>query len=251
MKARIKFTKTGSMKFIGHLDIMRYFQKAFRRAEIDIAYSQGYNRRQQMSFAQPLGVGLTSDGEYLDVELNSADGAEEILPRLNQQMSGELRTVKCRVLADKARNAMSIVAAADYQISLRDGYSEVENFAEKFAAFLAQDTMEIEKKTKKSATLVDIKPFLYQSAFDKDSFCKLVGRDYSDTVAEEYESPQKVYLQLAAGSANNLKPDLVMEAFYQYIGEEYKAFSYQYHRYDLYAEGEQEGMFLSLGDLEQ
>lgn len=251
MKARIKFTKTGSMKFIGHLDIMRYFQKAFRRAEVDIAYSQGFNRHQLMSFAQPLGVGLTSDGEYLDVELNSADGAEEMLARLNAQMNDEIKTVKFSVLADKARNAMSIVAAADYQISLKDGYAEVENFEEKFTAFLAQDKIEIEKKTKKSSSLVDIKPFIYKSAFDKESFSKLVGRDYSDSVAEEYESMQKVYLQLATGSANNLKPDLVMEAFYQFIGEEYKEFSYQYHRYDLYAEGEQEGTFLSLGELEQ
>ena len=139
MKARIKFTKTGSMKFIGHLDIMRYFQKAFRRADIDIAYSQGFNRHQLMSFAQPLGVGLTSDGEYLDVELNTCDSDEEMIARLNAQMNDEIRVVNFHVLGDKGRNAMSIVSAADYEISLKDGYSPIENFEEKFAAFAAQD----------------------------------------------------------------------------------------------------------------
>lgn len=62
MKIRIKFRKYGVMKFIGHLDMMRYFQKAMRRAEIDIAYSEGFSPHQIMSFAAPLGVGITSDG---------------------------------------------------------------------------------------------------------------------------------------------------------------------------------------------
>ena len=72
MKLRIKFSKHGVMKFIGHLDVMRYFQKAMRRADIDIAYSTGFSPHQIMSFAQPLGVGVESNGEYMDVELNSA-----------------------------------------------------------------------------------------------------------------------------------------------------------------------------------
>ena len=65
MKVRIKFSKYSSMIFIGHLDMMRYFQKAMRRAEIDISYSQGFNPHQIMSFAAPLGVGQTSESEYL------------------------------------------------------------------------------------------------------------------------------------------------------------------------------------------
>lgn len=55
------------MRFIGHLDMMRYFQKAFRRSGIDIQYSQGYSPHQLISFAAPLGVGLTSTGEYMDI----------------------------------------------------------------------------------------------------------------------------------------------------------------------------------------
>ena len=59
MRIRIKFRKYGVMRFIGHLDIMRYFQKAMRRANIDIAYSEGFSPHQIMSFAAPLGVGIT------------------------------------------------------------------------------------------------------------------------------------------------------------------------------------------------
>ena len=66
MKIRIKFRKYGTMKFIGHLDVMRYFQKAIRRSEVNIRYSEGFSPHQIMSFAAPLGVGITSKGEYVD-----------------------------------------------------------------------------------------------------------------------------------------------------------------------------------------
>ena len=86
MKARIKFAKYGVIRFIGHLDLMRYFQKAVRRAGIDIAYSEGYNPHQIMSFASPLGLGITSDGEYLDIALNSDIDKDDIVNALNAQM---------------------------------------------------------------------------------------------------------------------------------------------------------------------
>ena len=62
MKVRIKFSKHGPMKFIGHLDIMRYFQKAMRRADVAICYSGGFSPHQIMSFAAPLGGGITTNG---------------------------------------------------------------------------------------------------------------------------------------------------------------------------------------------
>ena len=65
LKVRIKFAKQGAMKFIGHLDIMRYFQKAIKRANIDVAYSEGFSPHMIMSFAAPLGVGVTSTGENI------------------------------------------------------------------------------------------------------------------------------------------------------------------------------------------
>ena len=74
------------MKFIGHLDMMRYFQKAVRRANIDICYSEGYSPHQIMSFAAPLGVGITSDGEYFDIEVNSSLSSKESIEAFNQTM---------------------------------------------------------------------------------------------------------------------------------------------------------------------
>ena len=97
IKIRIKFRKYGVMRFIGHLDIMRYFQKAMRRAEIDICYSEGFSPHQIMSFAAPLGGGTTSLGEYFDME----EGVE---------------VTEYVKLPDNAKTAMSMVAAADYDL---------------------------------------------------------------------------------------------------------------------------------------
>ena len=71
MKVRMRFIKRGPIQYIGHLDLMRYFQKVFRRCGLDVAYSQGFNPHQILSFASPLGVGLTSIGEYLDAGIGS------------------------------------------------------------------------------------------------------------------------------------------------------------------------------------
>lgn len=121
MKVRIKFSKQGAMKFIGHLDIMRYFQKAIRRAGIDIAYTEGFSPHMIMSFANPLGVGLTSDGEYMDIEIRTPISGKEALERLNAVMAEGMRVLSFRQVEDsKASNAMALVAAADYRVTFRE-----------------------------------------------------------------------------------------------------------------------------------
>ena len=159
LKIRIKFQKYGIMKFIGHLDVMRYFQKAIRRAQIDIAYSGGYSPHQIMSFAAPLGVGLTSDGEYLDIEVNETKSSEESVEALNRVGVEGIHIVSYRLLEDKAPNAMSIVAAADYRVSFREGKAP-QGWQEKLMEFYSQPELVITKKTKKSEREVDLKPLI-------------------------------------------------------------------------------------------
>lgn len=65
MEIRIKFAKIGNMRFIGHLDIMRFFQKVMRKSALPVKYSEGFSPHQIMSFASPLGMGIEGLGEYL------------------------------------------------------------------------------------------------------------------------------------------------------------------------------------------
>lgn len=238
MKARLKFSKAGSMKFIGHLDVMRFFQKAFRRAEIKVSYSQGYSPHQLLSFAAPLGVGLTSDGEYLDLQLEESIEKEDFISRMNAVMNDEIQVVDFIMLSEQGKNAMSIVAAADYMISLKDGYEDekIEYFQEKFKEYIEQDTILVWKKTKKSEKEVDIKPFIYAFSFSKEEFHSITGSVPEQSVADSYQNETRVYLQVATGSVKNLKPELVFEGFYHYIGKEWNPFAYQVHRMEVYAD---------------
>ncbi|MDF2512616.1 MAG: hypothetical protein K0S04_2482, partial [Herbinix sp.] len=181
MKARIKFQKYGAMKFIGHLDVMRYFQKAFRRADFDNEYSKGFSPHQIMSFAAPLGVGLTSDAEYLDLSLLSSDEPDKMIERLNAVLTEGFHIVEFHPLLEAEFNtrvvtAMSLVASADYLVSLKDGYQvsdsihNQEEFQTAFQKFFNKQEIVIGKKTKKSEKEVDIKPMVSLIAFAQEEY---------------------------------------------------------------------------------
>ena len=103
MKARIKFKKYGALRFIGHLDVMRFFQKAIRRAHIPIAYTGGYSPHMIMSFANPLGIGITSEGEYFDIELKESISSAEAVSRLNAVMVEGIEVLSFRQIAEKKK----------------------------------------------------------------------------------------------------------------------------------------------------
>lgn len=236
MKVRIKFSKAGSMKFIGHLDVMRYFQKAIRRSGLDVAYSQGFNPHQLISFAAPLGVGLTSDGEYMDVQMNGSYSSKEALERLNAVMNQEIQVKSYVELDEGSKNAMSIVAAADYRISVKDGYPFLEQYEQKFDDFLTQKEIIIRKKTKKSEKEMNVKPYIYQVAYTEKDFEEKTGSKVDHTVADIYDNGCKIYMQIATGSVVNIKPEVIMEAFCKYAGIAYEPFAYQVHRREVYAD---------------
>lgn len=228
MKVRIQFSKHGVMKFIGHLDIMRYFQKAIRRAEIDIAYSGGFSPHQIMSFAAPLGVGLESDGEYLDIEINSHNGAENLKNALNAVMVEGIRVLSVKMLPQQAKNAMASVAAAGYRIHFREGYEPDFDWKAAFPKFFEKEMIPFVKQTKKSELTLDLKPAIYEWEISKDELCLLVN----------------------ASSSGNIKPAMVMEAFFSENGKELSEFALSITRTDTYlnAGTEQEPKLVPLRD---
>lgn len=135
MKIRIKFAKYGTMKFIGHLDMMRFFQKAVRRADIDIKYSEGFSPHQIMSFAAPLGVGIESTGEYMDIEVLSMTSTEEMKEALNRVMVEGVEVLSVTVLPEQVKNAMASVAAASYTMRMKEGVSPLKTSMKKYGIF--------------------------------------------------------------------------------------------------------------------
>lgn len=212
MKVRIKFSKEGPVKFIGHLDIMRYFQKAIRRADIDIAYSMGFNPHQIMSFASPLSVGHESSGEYFDIELNSMTDTEDIKNRLNEVMTDGIKIIKVATLDDGEGNAMASVAAADYLVRFSDKLTLPDDFKENLTDYYEQEHIYVTKKTKKSEKEIDLKEGIYKLQVREDG----------------------VFMQLDAGSGSNLKPGFVLEHFFETIGVELPEFPFRIRRLETY-----------------
>ena len=149
MKIRMKFKKTGALRFIGHLDVMRYFQKVMRRAGIPIAFTGGYSPHMIMSFASPLGIGLTSEGEYVDIELAKPISGAEAIRRMNAVCVPEIEVISFReISSEKKMTAMAIVAGADYLVRVKNG-SYPEGTEKQLEAFYAQDEITVMKQTKR------------------------------------------------------------------------------------------------------
>ena len=112
MKARIKWSKTGVLKFIGHLDVQRYFHKAMMRAELPVSFSKGMSPHQIMSFAAPLGIGMTSEGEYVDISFDWCYSGQEMLDRMNAVMNEGISVLEFKQIDEKEKNCMAVTAAA-------------------------------------------------------------------------------------------------------------------------------------------
>lgn len=213
IKVRIKFEKYGLMKFIGHLDMMRFFQKLIRRSQIDITYSEGFHPHQLMTFANPLGVGLCSKAEYMDIVLNNAESSEKLVDALNAQSVEGVRILSARRLKADSGNAMASVDMADYKIELYDECYDADFDLSKLVnTFFDRDEVVVEKKTKKSVKSIDLKKSVHEFKCGK--------RD--------------IFMKVNAGSSENIRPEMVLNAAFEYSGLSVPEFSYQITRLEQY-----------------
>ncbi|MDO4332117.1 MAG: TIGR03936 family radical SAM-associated protein [Eubacteriales bacterium] len=196
MKIRIKFAKYGALRFIGHLDVMRFFQKAIRRAGIDVAYSGGYSPHQIMTFAAPLGVGMCSTGEYMDIEIHSHQGGADLMDRLKKACPPGIDILNVKALPDKAGNAMASVAAATYAVAFKDRTRSFADYAGFLKPFMDQREILITKETKRSSMEVNIRPGIYECRIEDGTLCFLVD----------------------ASSSGNIRPNFVTERFLDFAG---------------------------------
>ena len=213
MKVRVKFRKFGPVRFIGHLDVMRFFQKCIRRAELDIAYSQGFSPHQIMSFAAPLGVGLTSDGEYMDIELLSVTTSEDMVKRLNDASVYGIEIVSVKELPEGAGNAMASVAAAAYNVTFREGREPQFDYRKALEVLMAQDSILIKKETKKNTLEIDLKPGIYDLSVNEDG---------------------SIYMLVDASSSGNIKPIQIIEALFEANNATLMENAIMIHRVDTY-----------------
>ncbi len=220
---RLKFKKDGKMRFIGHLDLLTYFQRAVKRADIPIAFSQGFNPHQLMSFAAPLPLGMASYAEYVDIKLDEPMECEEIKNRLNAQLSEGTEITEVRPIREREDTGAALLVAADYTavLDFKD-----EDFAEKLKTLEKDEEWNIEKLgKKKKLKTVDIKPMIYG----------LICEDGEHTT---------LHVRLATGSNVNLKIDLLLKYIYEKLGLDFDYLKIKVTRTEMYTE--KDGEFVSI-----
>ena len=164
MRYLIKFTKDADIKFVSHLDLMRTIQRIVRRAELPVEYSKGFNPHMALAIAQPLSVGVYSEGDYLDLNLTEDMNEEAVKEKLNEFSANGIRFLevsKSPVIHNVKRlpAAMALLDAANYTIKIR--YNDISKAEEEVNALMAQ-------KGEKEA---DIKPFIKDfKCWTKDNY---------------------------------------------------------------------------------
>ena len=176
----IRYKKYGDAKFISHLDFLRLIQRAMRRAELPLKFSEGFNPHPCLSFAQPLGIGVWGERELFEVEL--IEPCADIKERLSAKMPRGIEIVE---VTPCEKNNFARIARGVYKVE-----PEVLPSAEALSAFMAKTEILTKKRTKSGTKMADIRPDIFEA--------KLLDG--------------AIFLRLSTGSTANLKPSTVIDA---------------------------------------
>lgn len=125
-RLRVRFGRGEQVKFISHLDIMRFWERAFRRAEIPLAYSQGFSPHPRISLAAPLPVGVTSEFELMDVWLKRWMPPESFLMTVTGQLPAGFEIFEVWDVALRLPSLQSVLAFSEYHVGIKTEKREQE-----------------------------------------------------------------------------------------------------------------------------
>lgn len=189
MRMIAEFEKMGRMSWFSHLDLQNTMQRALRRAQLPVAYSQGFNPHVLTSFATALSVGCQSRGEVMEVEMAGEISPEEFAEKLNACLPDGLKVRRCASVPDSAPALMAKVAEAGYDITAPNA-----DLTQAVEAFLKAEEVMVEKRSKTKTRLVNIRPMVHEIT------CAFNGKD------------SRLSMVLEQTNANALKVELVMQA---------------------------------------
>ncbi len=236
---RSRFYKKGDMVFISHLDLIRVFERAVRRAGIPVAYTQGFNPHPIMAFATALGVGVASEGEYIDIQLSDDMDSGLFMSRLNSVLPDGLKIIKSKKISNKAKSLMSIVCSSIYLVKLKTKRLLNETDIKQYIEDLLDREVIIERKQRRQKRGQRKK----KPEFREINIRPLI-RDIELFLLNEYEILLKMHL--AAGSRGNLKPEVVVDKLHELAGLPIEEYETRIKRLDLFVD--REGKFMTLLD---
>lgn len=160
MRIIASFTKQEPVKFVSHLDMQRLFQRAFRRAGLPLAYSQGFNPHPLLSFATALSVGYTSDCEYFDITLSEPVSPDEFAERVNAVLPSGVRIIDAIDAGEFKASLTPLMRSAEYSAVFAFESPVTRAALENAISELLSGEIIVDKKTKGGIKPVDIRPQL-------------------------------------------------------------------------------------------
>lgn len=163
-----RFTKTGALRFISHLDLQRLFRRMFKRIGVDLAYSNGYNPHPRMNLAQPLSLGFESESEYLEIETNEPFDVDKILLLGNQALPRGMVLTAGKEIRSGTKNLSSVVEYSEYSIALPKESSMITQTM--IDQFVSQNIIIVNKRDKKTKKFIekDVKSMIFRLSLLND-----------------------------------------------------------------------------------
>lgn len=184
---RLFFSKTGRAKYISALDLITCFQRAIRRTDIPIWHTQGFNPHTYVNVNLPLSLGSEGVNESMDIKLTEQTDFDVVRDKLNAVLPPDIRIIRAALPVKKHTEIEKSV----YSVNIVCDYEKLEEF-------MKLPAIEVEKKTKKGITTLDIKPFTEIKDYERGHFTLIMPSSCDFT----------------------LNPSLFFDAFEKYSGEE-------------------------------
>ncbi len=200
-----KYSRGEEVKYISHLDFVRFIHRVMRRVDLPMEFSQGFNPHPIMTVAMPLAVGVTSDSEYMKIGIAGDFSPEEVKARVNEGMPRGFKILDVKIDTEKKYDFKKL-ERAEYIVNIETDcdFSPEE--------FLGKESLTVMKKSKSGIREADIRPYIFSM--------EKLGRA---------EGALTLKMCVAAGNEYNLKPDTVIDAMKKYT-DGFEADFYTVHR---------------------
>lgn len=221
-RIRVRFTKMNLMKFISHLDLMRLMERTLRRSNIPLAFTQGFNPHPKIAFATALAIGISSEGEYMDVEITQKISLNDFKNSMNKNLPSGIEIIKCKYINLDNPSLMATVEISTYIVKckLQENYEisliqeAIDDFQRKTHIYTIKN---IKKRNKDIKKEIDIRPLINSIEVWNLSSKELVLK-----------------IRTATGSKGNLKPEVLIDKLIELEALCIDRDTIRIHRLDLY-----------------
>ena len=194
----LTFYKKDNMRFISHLDLQTLFQRALRRGNVNVAFSNGFNPHELMNIVQPLSLGYESTCELVEVDTMEPYDTQDLIERLNLALPEGIKFFKCEETERKNQSTSCNTESAEYDVISICG--DIEKL--KADEFVNQEKVIILKRDKKTK--------------------KMVEKDVKDMVISIIKDAEVLKLKVCCGSNKTVNPTNLLTALYEFSGLEFK-----------------------------